>query len=283
MNTNNYAVALYRRIVSRLHASVNTTGTFWVVLAIVLPSLFCKPTSAETIESATCAPQGSRPFCVFPKTVVNQCAALPSNSLFAQCNIFLLAIGQAATKQDDLGNSYASIVLKYSESNNCLTGTNDNFTLLGKCDTFAAYIQIIRHLRTGKCYALVNSALLGMQRKEEVFRNNPNKPVKKLEIQGIYRRITFMPTSSNLLEGQTNSVLIRPANSLRPYLRSGPTISALILLELENSLTIKRENLRLDSPKIRLTRGINTNTDFLDFRLNSREQRALYNVLLGCQ
>ncbi len=265
------------------HAAIYRSTPLWLLLTIFLSSSILKPTSAATIDDVPCIRQGSRPFCIFAKTIVDQCSTLPSNSVFAQCNIFNLTIGQLTTKLDDMGNSYISVLFKYSEQNNCLTGTNTSFTLLGKCDTFVAYIQIIRHLESGKCYALVNSALLGMQREEEVFRNNPNRVVRKIEIPGIYRRITFTPTISNPLLGIASSLLVQSSNFKRSYLRSGPSISALSLLELENNLTIKRANLNPNAAKIRLTRGISTNSDFLDFLLSKREQKMLFHVLWGCQ
>ena len=265
------------------HAALNSSTWLWLLLAIFLPSSLCKPTSAASLDDVPCISQGSQRFCIFPKVIVDQCLALPSNSVFAQCNIFNLAIGQLTTKLDETGNSYLSVLLKYSEQNNCLTGTNSSFTLLGKCDNFAAYVQIFRHLSIGKCYALVNSALLGMQRAEEVIRNNPNRLVQKLEIPGIYRRITFTPAISNPLHGKVSSVLMQTSNFQDSYLRNGPTISALSLLELESNLTVKRENLNPNATKVRLTRGISTNSDFLDILLSRREQKALFDVLSGCQ
>jgi hypothetical protein len=230
-----------------------------------------------------CLAQGTRTTCSFPKTVVEACAALPEGSVFAQCNIFTLALGNTISKQDDMGRSYISFMLKYSERNNCITGDNEWFSLLGKCDTFAAYVQVLRELRSNKCYALVNSALLGVQRKEETFRNDPNKLVQKLEIPGVSRRITFTPAASGPLLESGNALLIRSADRKRPYIRSGPAISALSLLELESSLTIKPENLKPNPAKLRVTRGIGTGSDFLDFSLDKGEEVSLNTVLSGCQ
>jgi hypothetical protein len=258
-------------------------GALLLVLAIFFYSSIYKSTSAATFEEVSCISQGSRPFCAFSAAIVDQCAALPSNSIFAQCNIFGLSFGHATTKQDDTGNSYASVLFKYSERNNCLTGTNESFAPFGKCDTFAAYVQILRQLQTGKCYALVNSALLGIQREGEVSRNNPNKVVQKLEVPGAYRRIAFTPVVTDPLLVQASSVLVRSANPHRSYLRSGPSISALSLLRIESRLTTKRENLLPNAAKIRLTRGFGTNSDFLDFHLSRGEQNALYDLLLKCQ
>jgi hypothetical protein len=265
------------------HTGISRLTIIFLALTIFCHCSLCKSTSAAEPEVVHCIRLDSRPFCAFPSTIVNHCAALPSNSVFAQCNIFSLDIGKVTTKQDEIGNSYSSVLFKYSEQNNCFTGTNASFEVLGKCDTFAAYIQFLRQLNTGKCSVLVNSALIGIQRHELVFRNNPNKVVQKLEIPGVYRRITFVPATTNLLLSQPSSVLVKSNNPQRTYLRSGPAVSALSLLELDSSLTVKRENLKPNAAKIRLTRGIGTNSDFLDFPLNVNEQKALFDVLSFCQ
>jgi hypothetical protein len=254
-----------------------TTGVFF--LPVPLPLL------AQSVQpvSVPCVRQGSQPICSFPKTIVDACAALPASSVFSQCNIFALAIGNSTTKQDESGRSYTSATFKYSERNSCSTGDNDALSFLGKCDTFAAYVQVLRELQTNKCFALVNSALLGVQREEDTFRNSPNKVVQKLEIPGVSRRITFTPSAGGPLLNQPSSILVRTSNPLRTSIRSGPAISALSLLELESPLTVKPENLKPNPAKIRLTRGIGTSSDFLDFPLGRREELALNDVLSACQ
>ena len=240
-------------------------------------------TRAQVTDSDDCFEQGKKPICRFPKTIVDVCERLAPTSVFAQCNIFALAIGNAITRTDDKGRSFMSVIFKYSERNNCSTGDNDALSLLGKCDTFAAYVQILRDLATSKCYALANSALLGVQRREDVPRNDPNKVIQKLEIPGVSRRITFTPSNRGLLLDQDSAVLIRTPDPKRRFLRSGPAISALSVLELESALTVKPENLKSNPAKIRLTRGIGTSSDFLDFSLGHREETALNAVLSGCQ
>jgi hypothetical protein len=192
-------------------------------------------------------------------------------------------MGNSTIKQDESGRSYASATFKYSERNSCSTGDNDALSFLGKCDTFAAYVQVFRDLQTNKCFAFVNSALLGVQREEDTFRNSPNKVVQKLEIPGVSRRITFTPSAGGPLLNQASSILVRSVDPQRSFIRSGPAISALSLLELESPLTIKPENLKANPAKIRLTRGIGTNSDFLDFPLGRREELALNEVLSACQ
>ena len=243
------------------------------------------PALAQSVEpdAVPCVRQGSQPICSFPKTIVDACAALPASSVFSQCNIFALAIGNSTIRQDEKGRSYASATFKYSERNSCSTGDNDAFSFLGKCDTFASYVQVLRELQTKKCFALVNSALLGVQREEDTFRNNPNKVVQKLEIPGVSRRITFTPSAVGPLLNQASSILVRSADPKRTFIRSGPAISALSLLELESPLTIKLENLKANPAKIRITRGIGTSSDFLDFPLGRREELALIDVLSACQ
>jgi hypothetical protein len=55
------------------------------------------------------------------------------------------------------------------------------------------------------------------------------------------------------------------------------------VLELESALTVKPENLKPNAAKIRLTRGLGTSSDFLDFPLGSREETALNAILSSCQ
>jgi hypothetical protein len=254
-----------------------------VLAMAMLPVQLIAMAQGSGLADVPCFRKGTEPICNFPKTIVEACLVLPPTSVFAQCNIFALSIANVTTKQDDKGRSFESVVFKYSERNNCATGDNDSFTLFGKCDTFAAYVQLLRDVQTNQCYALVNSALLGIQREEDTFRNNPNKLVQKLEIPGVSRRITFTPMAGGLFLGQASSILVRSADPQRPFMRSGPAISALSVLELESALTVKPENLKPNPAKIRLTRGIGTGSDFLDFPLGRREESALNSVLSGCR
>jgi hypothetical protein len=235
------------------------------------------------VADIPCVEQGTGSTCSFPKTVVETCSRLPASSIFAQCNIFALPIGNVMTRTDDNGRTFESAIFKYSERNNCSTGDNSPLSLLGRCDTFAAYIQVLRDTETKKCYALVNSALLGVQLKDDVHRNNPNKIVQKLEVPGVSRRITFTQMRRSPFHDQPNAVLITTDDPKRSFIRSGPAISALSVLQLENTLTVKPENLKANPAKIRLTRGVGTSSDFLDFPLGRREESALNSILSNCQ
>jgi hypothetical protein len=249
----------------------------------VMPVQLVAVAQGSGLADVPCFRKGAEPICNIPKTIVEACLTLPATSMFAQCNVFALTIGNVAIKHDDKGRSFESVIFKYSERNNCATGDNESFTFFGKCDTFAAYVQLLRDLQTNKCYSIVNSALLGIQREEDTFRNNPNKVVQKLEIPGVSRRITFTPMAGGPFLGQASSILLRSADPQRPYIRSGPAISALSVLELESALTVKPDNLKPNPAKIRLTRGIGTGSDFLDFPLGRREESALNSVLSGCR
>jgi hypothetical protein len=266
------------------HPSVAPFPAGLLVVLVLLPlgdqRIFAAADDAEPIP---CISQGAQGICIFPQTLVDICAQLSSASVFAQCNIYALPIGSATPKQDDHGRSYLSAIFKYSERNDCHTGGNSLIPLLGKCDTFAAYAQLLRDMETNKCYALVNSALLGAQREEDTVRNNPNKVVQKLEIPGVSRRITFTPARRAPLLEQASSPLLRTPDPQRPFVRSGPAISALSLLELESTLTVNPENLKPNPAKIRITRGVGSRSDFLDIPLGSREEASLNQVLSGCQ
>ncbi|MFM7361173.1 MAG: hypothetical protein ACKO6F_08895 [Cyanobium sp.] len=252
---------------------------------MLLGSVMGSPPVARA-EQFTCIAvenQGQgKPTCIFPKEIISRCSNLPSSSIFAQCNIYALSIGAANLRSDDNNQQYQSAIFKYSERNSCSTGDNDAISLLGKCDTFAAYAQVLRNTSTNQCFALVNSALLGVQLREDGLRNNPNKWIQKLEIPGVSRRITFTPVSSAPLLEQPSSVLIRTADSGRRYLVAGPSVSALHLLALESALTVKPENLRPNPAKIRITRGTGSASDFLDIPLGRREEAALNSILAGC-
>jgi len=219
--------------------------------------------------------------CSFSKEVVKECLDLSQNSIYAQCNIFKLAINKPQAKVDDTGQAYESLIFKYSEGNDC-SGGND-MMFLSRCDTFAAYIQFMRNTSSGKCYAIANSALLGTQLMEQTMRNSPNRLIRKIEIPGVSRRIIFVPSSGKDFKSQTNSKFLKTANSPKgTYLKPGNAISALSILELENTLTTKPENLKPNPAKIRMTRGEGTGSDFLDFSLGRKEENALNAILQGC-
>jgi hypothetical protein len=255
-------------------------------LALLLLGSGAGNSPAARAEKFTCilveSEAGGKPTCRFPKDIISLCANQPAASIFAQCNIFSLSIGAATLRNDDNNQQYQAVIFKYSERNSCATGDNDAISLFGKCDTFAAYAQILRNTSTNQCYALVNSALLGVQLREDGLRNSPNKWIQKLEIPGVARRITFTPVSSGPLLEQPSSVLIRTADGSRRYLAAGPSVSALHLMELESALTVKPENLKPNPAKIRITRGTGSGSDFLDIPLGRREETALNSILAGC-
>ncbi len=219
--------------------------------------------------------------CSFSKEVASQCTNIPQGSIFSQCNIFKLAINKPQTKSDDTGQEYDSLIFKYSEGNDCKGGNDLMF--LGRCDTFAAYIQFIRNRSTGKCYALANSALLGTQLMEQSMRNSPNRLIRKIEIPGVSRRIIFVPSNGKDLKNQSNARFLRVANAPKgSYSKPGNAISAITILELENTLTTKADNLKPNPAKIRMTRGEGTGSDFLDFSLGKREENSLNTILQAC-
>lgn len=245
------------------------------------------PASADDAGELTCiAPLQqtfTKPVCLWPKALTSLCSRLRKDSIFYQCNVYDLAIGSIQTRSDDAGNQYQSVIFKYSERNSCSTGDNDGFSILGKCDTFAAYAQILRNQSSGKCYALVNAALLGTQLQADSLRNNPRKLIQKLEIPGVSRRITFTPSTEATITSQPSAILVRTAEPGRRFMVSGPSLSALSLLELESSLTIKPENLRPNPAKIRITRGIGSGSDFLDIPLSKGNEQALNTILSQCK
>jgi hypothetical protein len=242
--------------------------------------------SLARAEEFICTPPAvqtnSKPTCSFSRDVIAECAGLPASSVFAQCNIFALNVGQLQIRTDDKNQQYQSAIFKYSERNNCFTGDNDAISLLGQCDTFAAYAQILRNTATNQCYAVVNSALLGVQLRENSFRNNPSKWIQKLEIPGVARRITFTPVANAAIMEQPSSVLIRTATTDQRYRRAGPSISGLHWLELESPLTVKPENLKPNPAKMRITRGSGSGSDFLDIPLGKREESSLNAILSEC-
>jgi len=257
-----------------------------LLAAFVLAIPFLASQPANTEEPLECLDPPyqtfDKPTCFWPKDISAQCKSLDKNSIFAQCNVFDLSIGGDRERVDEKGNQYLSAIYKYSERNECSTGSNDGLKLLGQCDTFAAYAQIMRDLNSNKCYALVNVALLGTQLKENSLRNSPYKVIQKLEIPGVSRRIIFTPSTDTTLLSQTSSALIKTANSKRPYTRTGPAISGLYLLELENSLTTKPDNLKPNPAKIRITRGVGSNSDFLDIPLSKGNGKVINKILKAC-
>jgi hypothetical protein len=223
-----------------------------------------------------------KPTCFWPKEIVSRCSSLAKDSIFYQCNVYDLSIGKDQTRVDDLGNKYHSAIFKYSERNSCSTGDNDALSILGKCDTFAAYVQIFRNAETGKCYALVNAALLGTQLQEDSLRNSPRKVIQKVEIPGVARRITFTPSSDTIISSQPSAALVATSDKSRAPILSGPSLSTLSLLELENTLTIKPENLKPNPAKIRITRGIGSSSDFLDVPLGKGNEESLNRIISQC-
>lgn len=219
--------------------------------------------------------------CSFSTSVEKQCASIDPKSVFSQCNVFKLSINKLEPKTNGSNETYDTLLIKYSEGNDC-KGGND-LLFLGRCDTFASYIQFLRNQSTGKCYAFVNSALLGTQLIEQSRRNSPNRIVRKVEIPGVSRRIIFVPSSTSEFKKLAGSEYLRLSNS-RPgsYSKPGEAISPLFALELENTLTTKTDNLKPNPAKVRLTRGQGASSDFLDFSLNRKLETALNTILQGC-
>jgi hypothetical protein len=237
--------------------------------------LVCVPPANQTSSQAVCQ---------WTKELSTQCSAQAPESIFSQCNVFNLNLNRDGTRSDDAGNQYVSATFKFSETNECSTGkTGGLFSLVSKCDTFAAYAQIFRNTSNQKCYAMVNSALLGTQLMEHGIRNNPNKQITKVEIPGVSRRIIFTPSNDSRILKQRNASLIRTKDKKRTFTPSGQAISALYLLELESTLTTKKENLRTNPSKIRISRGLQQESkDFFDITLNRGQGKALNAVLEGC-
>jgi len=219
--------------------------------------------------------------CSFSKNIISQCLSIDQSSIYSQCNIFRLSLNKTGSRFDDSGREYDSVTFKYSESNDC-SGGND-LTFLSKCDIYASYVQLLRNKSSGKCYALVNSALLGTQLMNQTERNNPAKIVRKVEIPGVSRRILFTPSNATDLIKESNSFLLKTANPSRKSIRSGDAVSSLFILELENALTTKPDNLKPNPAKMRLTRGEGTSSDFIDFSLGKKQENELNLVLANCQ
>lgn len=137
----------------------------------------------------------SKEFCTYSKEVAEKCLSTENNSIYKQCNVFKLDIRKLKPRYDDNKQEYLSTIFKYTETNGC--GSND--TNAWKCDSFAAYVQILRNVSDNKCYAFVNSALLGIKPTQQNERNDPNKPIKMIAIPGISRRILFTPSKVSIL------------------------------------------------------------------------------------
>lgn len=224
-----------------------------------------------------------KPVCSWSKEVNAKCEAQAPGSIFSQCNVFKININQKTISTDDNGSQYLASIFKFSETNSCKTGENDGISLTGRCDTFAVYAQIFRNKSTNKCYAMVNSALIGDQLMELGARNNPNKQVTKVEIPGVSRRIIFTPSTDSVILKQSNASLIKTKDKKRPFTHSGQAISPLQLLELESPLTTKAENLKPNPAKIRISRGQQQESkDFFDILLNRKQENTLNSILGGC-
>jgi hypothetical protein len=259
-----------------------------LVLALSLLLQIPEPAPAQsTNEELICVPPQTqifdKPVCSWTKELSARCASQAPESIFSQCNVFKLVLNKEITRTDDAGNQYQSAIFKFSETNACGTGNNDGLSITGRCDTFAAYAQIFRNTRSNKCYAMVNSALLGDQLLELGIRNNPNKQVTKVEIPGVSRRIIFTPSSDSGILKQSNANLIRSSDKKRSFSPSGQAISPLQLLDLESPLTTKAENLKPNPAKIRITRGQQQESkDFFDIPLNRDQEKSLNSILKDC-
>jgi len=220
----------------------------------------------------------SKEFCAYSKEIAEKCLSTENNSIYNQCNVFRLGLGKARPRYDDNKQEYLSAIFKYTETNNC--GNND--TNAWKCDSFASYVQILRNVSTSKCYAFVNSALLGIKPTQQNERNDPNKPIKMIAIPGVSRRILFTPSKGLSFIQQSNAILLRTSEASRQYLDGGAAISALSLLELESPLTIKADNLKPNPGKIRVVRGDGSDSDYLDLTLSSNDEDSLLRILSEC-
>jgi hypothetical protein len=259
---------------------------YLLLMAIILQS--AGPAHAQqNADDLICVPPTTqvfnKPTCSWTKEISPRCNGISKDSIFSQCNVFDLSLDRAQTRYDDNSNTYTSAIFKYSETNTCGTGDNATISLLGRCDTFAAYVQVFRNQSSNKCYALVNSALLGVQPMEFSRRNDPDKHVTKVEIPGVSRRIIFTPSDERQILSQASGVLIRAENNRQSLVRSGQALSHLYLLELESPLTTREANLKPDPAKIRISRGVNREPkDFFDISLNRGQEQALNQVLSSC-
>jgi len=256
----------------------------YIGIALSLSQLGIPPAKAAGQEFLCQAPRyqvHEKPVCNWTKELSQICSSQLKGSIFGLCNVFSLDIGASLELNDEINNSYDAAIFKYSERNECSTGGNDSFSILGKCDTFASYAQIMRNKSTNKCYAFVNSALLGTQLQEYGIRNEIGKYVTKLEIPGISRRIIFTPSVNTDIMNQSGAALIRTKSTPNAE-KSGQAVSSLYLLELESPLTVKPANLKPNPAKIRISRGLGAAKDYLDIPLGRREEEALNKILSEC-
>jgi hypothetical protein len=235
------------------------------------PKQICTPYKWMGIES--------KEYCNYTKEVSGDCLSVAADSIYSQCNIFKLNLGRIQSLYDDNRGEFTSLILKYKETNSC--GNNDSNAW--KCDTFAAYVQFIRSESSNKCYAFVNSALLGIKPIEQSERNDPNKAIKLVAIPGVSRRILFTPSKGVDFIQQSNAILLRTSDIGHRYIISGPAISSINVLELESSLTTKSDNLKTNTAKVRVVRGDGSNSDFLDLSLSPKDEASLMQILSACK
>lgn len=220
----------------------------------------------------------TKDYCEYSKHVSEQCLQVKANSVYSQCNIYKLTLRKPVSRYDDNEQEFNSLIFKFRETNSC--GSNDPNAW--KCDSFAAYVQFIRNLANNKCYAFVNSALLGIRPTQQTERNDPNKPVKAVAIPGVSRRILFTPSNGKDFIMQPNAILLRTSDKGHNYFDGGDSISALSILELESPLTTKSDNLKANPGKIRIVRGEGSDADYLDLNLSSNDDEALLKIISSC-
>lgn len=220
--------------------------------------------------------------CRFSKDIEEACRATSPDSIFRQCNVFDLKINSFQVRKDDSGSEYSSVLFKYSEGNDC-SGEGSDLMFLSRCDTFASYVQFMRNNESGKCYAFVNSALLGRQLIEQSKRNSPGRIVQKVEIPGITSRILFVRSEGAQFASQSGSRFLKTLGDSTPARQPGPAVSPLHVLELEDILTVKPDNLKPNPAKIRISRGVGVKGDFFDIALGKKEEAALNKVLSECK
>ena len=221
--------------------------------------------------------------CKFSKEIIDSCKSISPESIYYQCNIFDLKINSLQERYDDKGNSYTTVLFKYSESNSCLDGSND-MVFLSKCDTFASYLQFMRNNDTDQCHAFASSALLGVQPIAQSYRNSPGRYIRNVKIPGNASPVIFLPSEGSSFLDDPNSRFIKTKNSNKSYTRPGDAVSALTVLKLVQPQTMTtKANLKSNPAKIRLTRGIQGGLDYLDFSLGRKEEIALNKVLSSCK
>jgi len=219
--------------------------------------------------------------CRFSKEIEEKCKAISSDSIFSQCNVFDLKINSFQTRKDDTGSEYSTVLFKYSEGNDCSGGGDLMF--LSRCDTFASYVQFLRSNDSGKCYAFVNSALLGRQLIDQSKRNSPGRIVQKVEVPGITSRVIFVRSNGLPFASQPSSSFLKTLGGKTSARQPGPAVSPIHVLELEDILTIKPDNLKPNPAKIRISRGLGAKGDFFDISLGKKEEASLNKVLSECK